>query len=534
MHKGAYLSGLMLLSFLGGTLLAGATRKRQWAASSCAYTQEMILRPIAGRLACHPGMSVAKADAGDFSVSVQPPVNLPYVQARPILEVLGDNVPAELKGRSPAEREALWPSWVTRHDQETRARLLRGDEDSLVNFLVMGTSFTRQRPLTAIEFAQVAGSLDSSPLSPDSSAESGVFFRRVDALLQGLANPGNNERLLFLSRLAGKAGYRPRKAYGIHADPAERARLRDYLLAIVARVAKEQERFQLLYEQARARDDRPENVVEVSTLYRSRGLSLDTSLLPNLAVEESLRAMQARGLLAPGSVRRAAVIGPGLDFTDKADGYDFYPEQTVQCFALVDTLLRLGLARGSQLHVTTFDISPRVNDHLRRSRRRAERGQAYVLQLPRSAQVSWRAATTEYWRQFGDQIGTPKVPIRPPALAGNVETRAVQIRPAIVSLISPVDLNIVTQHLVVQPNEGFDLIIATNVFCYFDPFEQSLGLANTQIMLRPGGFLLSNNVLPLQPSLSMRSVDYLSVAYSYRPNDGDVIAWYQRSPDSSK
>ena len=115
--------------------------------------------------------------------------------------------------------------------------------------------------------------------------------------------------------------------------------------------------------------------------------------------------------------------------------------------------------------------------------------------------------------------------------AGSVETRAVQIRPAIVSIITPVDLNIVTQHLEVPPQEGFDLIIATNVFAYFDSFEQLLAVENAQTMLRPGGFLLSNNLLPLLPSFATRLVTHLSISYSERPNDGDVVSWYQRSPE---
>jgi hypothetical protein len=184
-----------------------------------------------------------------------------------------------------------------------------------------------------------------------------------------------------------------------------------------------------------------------------------------------------------------------------------------------------------QLHLTTFDVSQRVNDHLRRARRRAQLGQAYVLQLPRHSQKPWKPATSDYWRQFGDQIGTPVAPIRAPALAGSVETRAVQIRPAIVSMITPVDLDIVTQHLDLPPQEGFDLIIATNVFVYYDLFEQLLALANTQSMLRPAGFLLSNNSLPVLSSSEMRAVDYLSLLYSDLPEDGDVIAWYQRAPD---
>jgi hypothetical protein len=151
--------------------------------------------------------------------------------------------------------------------------------------------------------------------------------------------------------------------------------------------------------------------------------------------------------------------------------------------------------------------------------------------LPRHPQVPWKPAASRYWRQFGDQIGTPVAPIRAPAPAGSVETRALQIRPEVVSIITPVDLDIVVQHLDLPSKEGFDLIVATNVFVYYDLFEQLLALANTQSMLRPGGFLLSNNSLPLLDASPMRSVDYLSLFYSDFPDDGDVVVWYQRSPD---
>jgi chemotaxis methyl-accepting protein methylase len=89
----------------------------------------------------------------------------------------------------------------------------------------------------------------------------------------------------------------------------------------------------------------------------------------------------------------------------------------------------------------------------------------------------------------------------------------------------------VTQHLDLPAQEGFDLIIATNIFVYYDLLEQSLALANTQSMLRPGGFLLSNSSLPLLSTAPMRAVDYLSIFYSDRPDDGDVVVWYQRSPE---
>jgi hypothetical protein len=473
--------------------------------------------------------------AGSF-VLAQAPVTAPvadltYAQTEPILASVRGGLPDELHDKTPDELQPLWPTWLTRHDQKTRARLLRGDEDTLVNFLVLGTSFTQRPRLTTLQFAHAASALAPGQTEADPAPESILLFKRVDDLMHGLAAPGNNERLGFLSHLVEQQGYRPLESGGEHADPAERNRLKAYLLENVGRVFREQERLRLLYEQARQKKDQPENLAEVSTLYHARGVSLDTSLWPNMALEQSLRAMLAEKMLMPGSIRRIAVIGPGLDFTDKFGGYDFYPEQTLQCFALIDSLLRLGLARRGDLELTTLDISERVNGHLARARRNAEAGQGYVVQLPRDAQAGWSPEATRYWRQFGDRIGSSVNPIRPPAGAGTVETRAVRINPAVLSMIHPVDLDIVTQHLEIKPANGFDLIVGTNVFAYFDSFEQLLAMANTETMLRPGGYLLSNNMLPLLPSIPMRWLNNLSILYSSRPNDGDVIAWYQRLPE---
>ena len=53
-----------------------------------------------------------------------------------------------------------------------------------------------------------------------------------------------------------------------------------------------------------------------------------------------LRDMKERAVLPEGSITRVAVIGPGLDFADKGYGYDFYPVQTLQPFAIYDSLIR--------------------------------------------------------------------------------------------------------------------------------------------------------------------------------------------------
>src|SRR5205085_5039047 len=180
-----------------------------------------------------------------------------------------------------------------------------------------------------------------------------------------------------------------------------------------------------------------EEFIERSSLFRTRGLSSDTTLLPNYALEEALKAIQGRGLLTTGNVRRVAIIGPGLDFTDKQEGYDFYPQQSIQPFAIVDTLLRLGLAQPETLQVTTFDLSPRVNDHLARARQRALRGQAYTVQLPRDMHAGWKPDVVSYWEHFGDQIGVPVQPVTVPADAGDLRVRAVRIRPEAVARAPP-------------------------------------------------------------------------------------------------
>jgi len=160
-------------------------------------------------------------------------------------------------------------------------------------------------------------------------------------------------------------------------------------------------------------------------------------------------------------------------------------------------------------------------------RARAAQGTSYLVQLPRDSQ--WQPQLADYWSKFGDRIGEPATPVAAPTALGDIKVRAVKIRPAVVSLISSADLNIVLQRLNLPANESFDVIIATNILVYYDVFEQSLALTNVEKMLRPGGFLLSNNALLELPGARMHSVNYETVVYSNRANDGDHIVWYQRA-----
>src|SRR5207237_4596707 len=66
---------------------------------------------------------------------------IPYVDAKPILDALrADLLPAELIAKEPTARQSAWPGWVAGRDAQIRSRVVRGDEESIVNFLMFGTS----------------------------------------------------------------------------------------------------------------------------------------------------------------------------------------------------------------------------------------------------------------------------------------------------------------------------------------------------------------------------------------------------------
>jgi SAM-dependent methyltransferase len=341
---------------------------------------------------------------------------------------------------------------------------------------------------------------------------------RADDLVAALSRPSKDERLEFFRRLVESRGF-------LLAGNTEGQRLGVYLATNLQRVRDEYQAF--ARELAAARGDAAREMEVRSRLFRARGIALDASLLPNLALEEALRGLTADGTLAAGSVRRVAVVGPGLDFIDKQEGYDFYPPQTIQPFTLVDSLRRLRLAAPTGVEITTLDISDRVTGHIARAAANARAERPYVLQLPRPVGIHWTAEADSYWRQLGDRIGDA-VTATPPLDLHDVEVRAVRIRPDVVRKVEPLDLNVVYQRLVLSPERRFDVVVATNVLVYYDTFEQALALANIAAMLRPGGLLLSNSALPEVPVSGMRRAGSYRVRYSDRADDGDHVLIYRR------
>jgi len=227
-------------------------------------------------------------------------------------------------------------------------------------------------------------------------------------------------------------------------------------------------------------------------------------------------------------VARVAVIGPGLDFSDKQEGYDFYPPQTIQPLAVQDSLIRLGLSRPDTLHISTFDVSVRVNTHIERAGMRARGGERYLMHLPLNANAAWTPGFQRYWETVGARIGRP-VNVSSPSDAGPMNVRAVSVAPSIVEKVRPFDVNITAQRLSLPGEALFDLVIGTNVFVYYDRLQQALAMTNVAAMLRPGGILLSNNALLEIPAVGLRSLGYTKSFYSDNSEDGDLMVWYEKA-----
>ena len=465
------------------------------------------LRAILPVLAC---AAVAVHAQAPSSTTRAPKRFIGYAEAAPIFESFQQSLPAELRRKTTAETERAWSEWVARHDRVVRARLERGDEDSLVYLWLYGTSFTTQLPLTE-------RNVEVSVREP---AQARLVQRRLDDLLAGVGSPRGNERLQFARGVVERHGANLSTAAG-------KARARAYLESLHERVFREYtEQKQTL--ESLERLDAVTALAAYVTLFRDRGLSSDTSLYSSFAVEQALEAMKNQGVLAPLELARVAVMGPGLDFANKDKGYDFYPQQTIQPVALMDSLTRLGLAGSDGITVATFDLSPRVNKHIDAALAQARAGSSYTVHVPLPAGEVWNPDLVAYWRRFGDRVGTETPPLTARPNTGIVGIRAVRIPPARVLALRPHDVNVVVERLEpLADHERFDLIVATNILVYYNGFEQALALSNVAAMLRDGGVFLSNTPVPPIPSMAL-SEHYATVSYSEQRRDH--LFWYRRMP----
>ncbi len=422
--------------------------------------------------------------------------------AKPVLQKMGPGNSAHPGSDINAKD---WAVWLQASDADIRQRLDTGEEDTLTNLLRFGVTFTKEYRIDddyLVRYGQ-------------SSLVNAFAENRANDLIKALAAPNGNQGFVEMRSFVEKKGFSPN-------SPAGRKRLKAYLLANLARMQKE-----LLQARQEAKTNRDQ-------LFQHRGISLDSNLWPDYDLDQQLQKMMANGMLKPGSIRRVAVVGPGLDFVNKQEGVDFYPPQTVQPFAVLDSLFRLGLASPDNVELYTMDISSRVNLHIEAAKKNAALRRPYTVQLPWYADGRWtpefRASFIQYWQGLGAKIGEPVAPIPVPQSAAGFDTRAVKIRPSVVTRIEPVDMNIVFQRLPLPPEERFDLIIGTNIFLYYGGFEQSLARVNVATMLKPGGYLLSNDKLQDTVPSGLEQVMVTEIPMTVPPVITDYIYCYRRTP----
>src|SRR5712692_2140963 len=128
-------------------------------------------------------------------------VFIPYKDAKPILDAEAEILPQGLSGKTGDALEREWPHWISRQNAEIRTRLAQGDEDSLVNFLVFGTSYTRQPRITSAQLAQLNQITDARLLESTNSPVANVLKARISDLIKSVLAPGTNERVLFARQL---------------------------------------------------------------------------------------------------------------------------------------------------------------------------------------------------------------------------------------------------------------------------------------------------------------------------------------------
>ena len=427
-----------------------------------------------------------------------------YLRFGEVRETLLLHADSGLPGSEIKGSEA-WDAWIRARDAQVRGRIEGGNEDSISNLILYGTSFTSLPRVESVEFAAT----ETGELRPATMA-------RIHALALALASGAKDERVNFVR------DFLARKGIGKNSEES-------YFTENLRRFIAEQAAYQQKLQDAAKKEGEPSAVyLARGTLFETRGLSVDTSLLPNFALEETLGAMIRKSALTNGSMRRVAVIGPGLDFTDKRDGYDFYPLQTLQPFAVLEAVARLHLAKAEDLDVVCLDLNPAVITHIQKLAERGRAGQAYTVELPRDPRAEWSPEAISYWKNFGEILGSPTRPLPVPGPLGGVAVRAVAIRAQFASHIQVYNANIVAETMDFPPGQGFDLMVATNVLVYYNRLEQALAMANIARLLNPGGIFLANNVLPAQHTGDLDYLGRRTTTFTPSGAYGDDVVVYRR------
>lgn len=323
--------------------------------------------------------------------------------------------------------------------RRNQTRVVDGDRDHLVYYVLQSTEFTRLAP---IEPAVGARELMSSGQIP------AAVKARIDAFVTA-ARSGRN-------------------------DSARMAIFR----AMIAR-----DSINLTDEYARAM----KFAAPVGALYQERGLSTDTTIDAGYVVYLSLGAL--RRLEPDRRVRTVLIIGPGMDLAPRTGMTEAAIPQSYQPFAVMDALIGSGLSNRDVLRVTTADINARVTEWIRNVR-----GARPTLSLVAGIQERGRVRLSDDYREYfatlGRAIGT-EGKLR--GLDAGRLGKSISVARGVTEALDAATVDITIERL----DERFDLVVITNVFPYLSDAELLLAITNIAGMLNPGGVLIHNEPRPV-------------------------------------
>jgi hypothetical protein len=361
-------------------------------------------------------------------------------------------------------------------------RVRAGDLDHLVFYALQSTRFTTRPPIEpALSAKALVDGLEAPAraaffVHPDSARArvSDAVRARLAAFLRARGSTGGDARLAYFRRLLD--------------DEVPLARERE--AALVSEYLRVM-RFVYEKEFGAGRS----STAAAADLYRTRGLSTDTAVEAGFLVTQGLGVL--RGLDPDRRVRRVLIIGAGLDIAPRTALLEAAPPQSYQPWAVLDALVGLGLSRLDDVEIVAADINPRVVDHIRHART-VPPVLLLVSGIGDDAQVALASGYREYFSALGRSIGLAGDSGRRanrgslPVPVGHLFTR-VQVSKQAAATLDAERLDVVTERLA---GRTFDLVVATNVFPYFDDEALMLALVNIAGMLGPDGWLLHNEARP--------------------------------------
>ena len=386
--------------------------------------------------------------------------------------------------------ESSFDTYVTNINRQTAEREERGEYEHLINYALQSSRFTRlpriEPALSAREFVQGFNETqrqlwlgETKIYRPPCSVLPDTAQQRLREFIKSLRQSTDDERLRYFQQLS-----------------ESRRKSDSQLFAGFCHAYADTMRF-LYLKEFRAGNEAGPTSAQVAALYQTRGHSTDTQIEANFAVHQALAMIRTDQPKA--SLNRVLIVGPGLDFAPRTDLLDLFGPQSYQPFAVADSLLSLGLADESRLHIHCVDINERVIAHLQH----VSQSKAHQLSLLSGiADTPTLHLTDEYrlfFRNFGGALGKSTVLSVPPEFSGHL-SKTVTVRPELLSHFSADRFNLITESY--DSAETYDLIIVTNVFPYFSDVELLLALANVAKMLAEGGYFVHNEPRVVAPAVT--------------------------------